>query len=440
MGLVCFCCPGMFRALSGMGGGGQVDPTAANNANTALYAALAVFCVVGGGLFNVAGPRLMLPAGCITYALYAWSFLYYNHTRDQTVIVVAGGILGVGGGMLWSVQGAVLTSYPPPERKGAYISMFWVIFSSGGVVGGLIPFSLNFHRAADSVNDATYIVFIVFMVAGTILSIAILPKNQLLRDDGSRCTSTAHSNPATEAVELLKLFTNWKMLLLAPAACASNFFYTYQFNNVNAAQFTTRTRGLNNVSYWGAQMVGSTAIGHVFDLDLGLKRPNNKRRHQGFLGIGTVFLVSTAIWAGGFANQLNYSFADMPQPKLDFMDSGPKFAGPFLLYFGYGLLDAIFQSMIYWVIGALADDSKVLSRYVGFYKGVQSAGASLAWWLDARRVPMMAQLVVNWALSTASFPLLVVLVALAVKDEQKGEQKEEENGKSIEEKAARVVP
>ncbi|CAI0398211.1 unnamed protein product [Linum tenue] len=151
-----------------MGGGGQVDPTAANNANTALYAALAVFCVVGGGLFNVAGPRLMLPAGCITYALYAWSFLYYNHTRDQTVIVVAGGILGVGGGMLWSVQGAVLTSYPPPERKGAYISMFWVIFSSGGVVGGLIPFSLNFHRAADSVNDATYIVFIVFMVAGNV--------------------------------------------------------------------------------------------------------------------------------------------------------------------------------------------------------------------------------------------------------------------------------
>ena len=24
IGLVCFCCPGMFNALSGMGGGGQV--------------------------------------------------------------------------------------------------------------------------------------------------------------------------------------------------------------------------------------------------------------------------------------------------------------------------------------------------------------------------------------------------------------------------------
>ncbi|CAL1370743.1 unnamed protein product [Linum trigynum] len=64
---------------------------------------LAVFCVVGGGLCNVAGTRLMLPVRCITYALYAWSFLYYNHSRDKTVIVVADGILGVGGGMLRSV-------------------------------------------------------------------------------------------------------------------------------------------------------------------------------------------------------------------------------------------------------------------------------------------------------------------------------------------------
>ena len=34
IGLVCFCCPGMFNALSGMRGGGQVDATATNNANT----------------------------------------------------------------------------------------------------------------------------------------------------------------------------------------------------------------------------------------------------------------------------------------------------------------------------------------------------------------------------------------------------------------------
>jgi hypothetical protein len=35
IGLVCFRCPGMFNALAGMGGGGQVKATAANNATTA---------------------------------------------------------------------------------------------------------------------------------------------------------------------------------------------------------------------------------------------------------------------------------------------------------------------------------------------------------------------------------------------------------------------
>lgn len=41
---VCFLCPGMFNALSGMGGGGQVSAKAADEANVALYAC---FSVVG---------------------------------------------------------------------------------------------------------------------------------------------------------------------------------------------------------------------------------------------------------------------------------------------------------------------------------------------------------------------------------------------------------
>lgn len=39
---VCFLCPGMFNALSGMGGGGQVNAHAADNANVALYSTFAV--------------------------------------------------------------------------------------------------------------------------------------------------------------------------------------------------------------------------------------------------------------------------------------------------------------------------------------------------------------------------------------------------------------
>ncbi|KAF7149003.1 hypothetical protein RHSIM_Rhsim03G0217900 [Rhododendron simsii] len=416
IGLVCFCGPGMFNALSGMGGGGQVDPTAANKANTALYTTLAVFGVLGGGIYNVIGPRATLFAGCSSYVLYAGSFLYYNRYQNQFFVIVAGALLGAGAGLLWAGQGAMLTSYPPPDRKGTYISLFWSIFNMGGVIGGLIPFILNYNRgeAAASVSDGTYLGFMVFMSIGTVLTLAILHPSKVVRDDGSSCTNIKYSSVSIEIVEILKLFLNWKMLLMVPAAWASNFFYTYQFNNVNGVLFNLRTRGLNNVFYWGAQMFGSVMIGYLMDFSF------KSRRMRGLAGIGVVALLGTGIWVGGLVNQLGYSRNQMPT-RLDFKDSGSAFAGPFILYFSYGLLDAMFQSMIYWVIGALADDSETLSRYTGFYKGVQSAGGAVAWQVDVHKVPFLNQLIANWVMTTVSYPLLVVLVLLAVKDYHKVE-------------------
>lgn len=347
----------MFNALSGMGGGGQVDTTVADNASTALYTTFAIFGIIGGGVYNILGPRLTLFAGCSTYVLYAGSFLYYNHYKEQTFAIIAGAILGVGAGFLWAGEGAIMTSYPPPDRKGTYISIFWSIFNMGGVVGGLIPFILNYHRtSASSVNDGTYIGFMCFMSIGALISLAILPPSRVVRDDGSRCTNIKYSNVSTEVVAILKLFLNWKMLLIVPAAWSSNFFYTYQFNNVNGVLFNLRTRGFNNVFYWGAQMVGSVGIGYILDFSF------KSRRARGLFGIGVVALLGTGIWAGGLANQLRYSRQNLLD-KLDFKDSGSDFVGPFFLYFCFGLLDAMFQSMVYWVIGALADDSETLSRY-----------------------------------------------------------------------------
>lgn len=224
----------------------------------------------------------------------------------------------------------------------------------GGVIGGLIPFILNYHRGDDAVtvNDGTYIGFMAFMSLGAILSLTILPASKVVRDDGTRCANILYSNVATESVEILKLVYNWKMLLIIPASWSSNFFYTYQFNHVNKTQFSLRTRGLNNVFYWGAQMVGSIGIGYVLDFSF------KSRRKRGIVGIVAVAVLGSAIWVGALANQIKHREGKI----LDFKDSGSAFAGPFVLYFSFGLLDAMFQSMVYWSIGALANDSEILSR------------------------------------------------------------------------------
>jgi hypothetical protein len=48
LGFVCFMCPGLFNALNGLGGGGQVDATTSANANTALYATFAIAAFFSG--------------------------------------------------------------------------------------------------------------------------------------------------------------------------------------------------------------------------------------------------------------------------------------------------------------------------------------------------------------------------------------------------------
>jgi len=51
------------------------------------------------------------------------------------------------------------------------------------------------------------------------------------------------------------------------------------------------------------------------------------------------------------------------------------------------------------------------------FKGIQSAGIAVAWQVDEHKVCLMSQLIVNWVLTTISYPLLFVLVMFGVKDE-----------------------
>jgi len=53
---------------------------------------------------------------------------------------------------------------------------------------------------------------------------------------------------------------------------------------------------------------------------------------------------------------------------------------------------------------------------------VQSAGAAVAWHVDARKVPLLTQLIVNWSFTTVSYPLLAILAMLVIKDDHKGEE------------------
>jgi hypothetical protein len=137
---VCFMCPGMFNALSGMGGGGQFDKRAGDDANTALYSTFAVVGFFAGSIVNLIGIRWSLSFGGIGYCIYVASFLSYNHNKNVGFTTFAGAFLGICAGMLWTAQGSLMMSYPPEGSKGRYISWFWMIFNLGAVIGSLVGF------------------------------------------------------------------------------------------------------------------------------------------------------------------------------------------------------------------------------------------------------------------------------------------------------------
>ncbi|KAF9149606.1 hypothetical protein BG015_008586 [Linnemannia schmuckeri] len=358
VGFICFCCPGMFNALNSLGGGGQLDSKVGQNANVALYTCFAIFGLLSGAIHNKLGPKWTIFLGCATYVLYAGSLLSYNHNQNGAFTIAAGGILGVGAGMLWTAQGAMMMAYPREQEKGRFIGYFWAIFNMGAVLGSVIAFAINFNQTETrSLGDATYAVFIALMGIGTLIALSLCPPSK--------------------------------------------------FSTVNGRYFSLRTQSLNNILYWFSQIGGSYSFARVLDF----QGVNRRTRALWGLAIITVCFIST--WIGGIFFQRTYSIED-PKPNHDFK-LGASYVGPLFLYMFYGLNDAAWQTYIYWLMGALSNDATVLSRYAGFYKCIQSSGAAISWRINAIGTAYMTELIICFALLVASIPGALFL-ALRIKD------------------------
>jgi MFS family permease len=410
---VCFMCPGMYNALNGMGGGGQMDAKANNNANTALYSTFSVVGFFAGTFTNKLGIRTALSFGGIGYSIYVASFLCYNHTHNLGFTTFAGALLGVCAGILWCAQGAIMMSYPPEESKGRYISWFWMIFNLGAVIGSLIPLGQNIHTTEPkSVNDGTYVGFLVLTLIGAALSWTLVDAKAVIRDDGSKIIVMKHPSWKSEIMGLWEtFFTDPYILALFPMFLASNWFYAYHFTEVNAAYFNLRTRALNGVVYYTMQIVGAYVFGFALDYR-GLRRTVRAK-----VAWGALFALIMVVWGAGYKFQTTYDRAFGESKTIKKKDwSDPGFAGPFILYMFYGFSDAAWQTCVYWFMGSLTNNGRKLANFAGFYKGIQSAGGAITWALDDNKIPYMNMFASNWGLLVGSLIVALPVILWKVKD------------------------
>ncbi|ORX58183.1 MFS general substrate transporter [Hesseltinella vesiculosa] len=401
LGFVCFCCPGCFNSLSGLGAGGSMSSNVAltDSANAALYAC---FCIVGffaGSIVNKVGIRPCFTISSLGYALYSASLWVYDRKQVGGFVIAAGAILGCCAAIFWSAQGAMMMSLPKENEKGKFVSIFWSLFNLGGILGSVITLGLNLENAeAGGVSTNSYIAFVVIMLVGSVLSLGMADLAKVVRSDGSRVDVVKNTSWKVELQGSLEIWRDWRMVLLFPAFFASNFFYSYQFR-VNAVYYDASTRALNDTMYWGMQIFASLAIGYFLDYQ-GLSR-----RARALMALGVMALILLAVWIGAFVFQLTFD-NNFDQP---IHWTSPGFGGPFVLYMLFGFSDALYQTYIYWVMGSMSNSTEVLARYAGFYKALQSAGAAVSFGIDAVNIPLKWECLVSWLLVMVSFPLMAMV-------------------------------
>ena len=198
-----------------------------------------------------------------------------------------------------------------------------------------IPLGENIHSTAGKVNDGTYIGFMVLTFIGLVLAWCLVDARQVVRTDGSRVVLMKHPSWQSEIWGLWEVLrTDTYIVLLFPMFFASNWFYTYHFADFNLAKFNIRTRALNNTLYWTSQMIAGIIVG--FALDIKTVRRSTKAK----AALAVLFVLTMAIWGGGYAWQKQYTRAETSAKdyvKLDWTSSG--FIGPMFLYIFYGLFD-----------------------------------------------------------------------------------------------------
>lgn len=416
VGCVLFTQPGMFDAITAIGAGGQKASLSwlTNKALAALYGCFAVVGFMGGLVVNTLGAKLTFFLGTIGYTLYIGSLWSIDSTGNTGFVIAGGALCGISAGLLWSVHGMVIMSYAEEKDKAKAFALTWSLLAVGAAIGGLIGLLQNLHTADTSgVATGTYLAFIIIMLVGCALSLLLLNPQNVRRSDGRPLEHFRQTSFKREVIDTFKLFKEWKLVMLFPAFFASNFFYSYQFG-INAFYYSLRTRALNSMVYWLTQIIGTFGLGLILD------NKRITRRKRGIIGLTLTCIIVIATWIGGIFFQRTFTINSKP-PNVDWTSS--KFGGPFVLYFMYGVSDAMWQSWCYWVMGTLSNESYKLARCAGFYKAFQSAGSAISFGVSSVGVPYMNQLGANFGMMLFSMPFMFFV---ALKVTQTNYNKEEE--------------
>ncbi|KAG0649923.1 hypothetical protein D0Z07_4073 [Hyphodiscus hymeniophilus] len=392
MGCILACLPGIYLALTGLGAGGgnPASQHVASITNSILYGLFTFFGWCSGTILNYLGPKITICIGGLGYPLFAGTNWAFGKGAPAAVPLFGGAFLGFSAGLLWTGAGFISFAYGEEWDKGKYITQQWSLSSVGGTIGALIAFAVNVHQTDTSgVSSAVYIVFIVIMCSAIVATaFLIVDPRDVVRDDGRHIAIFKKPTVATEIKGVLSVATDPKIIILLPAMFAAEMCLA-PVSSINGYYFNLRTRSLNNLLFNFIMIPAPLCFSYVMDTPrLG------SRRNRGFAAVSILGAITIGALVGllGWIITENVDRHNTP-PGVDWSDSG--FAGGFILYVLFGIVDSCFQIIVQWVLASLSNDPVLCARYAGTFKGTVSLGMCIAFTLDAQTVSYKTQVIIQ---------------------------------------------
>ncbi|KAL0581104.1 hypothetical protein V5O48_000893 [Marasmius crinis-equi] len=393
VGMVFFCAPGMYNALANLGAGGLATPWYANATAAAGYVFMAFFALVGGIIVSKIGPRLALLISSTGDIVYGGS-LYLNSKNGTQWFLMLGSIWsGCTDGLMYSVEGPIITGYPEPDVKGRMLGVWVAMRSIAPCIGGAIILGLNSSfDSSGSVSLTTYIAIIVIMGFGPIFAFFLSAPEKVQRRDG-KPVAWRRSGWLQSTKEWARVASSKDMLLLYPLFFTSWFYGSY-IGTLQTQYMNVRTRALCAFAIPWGDILGGFLLGCFLDY----KGFSVKQRARwSFIGTMT-FNLALWIWAAIITKQL--------QESTEIIDwtSGSMFSKTFSLFVIFDAATMMTQTALFWVIGKMSDDFAVLSYMTGTFRAVESAGQAVAFGIKSTDSSDWISIGLNIGLIVVSLP------------------------------------
>lgn len=112
------------------------------------------------------------------------------------------------------------SAYAPPGKEAKYISTFWLIFSVGGLLCGILVCATNwFNEGASAVkaNSISFYTMLAFMLLGPIISLTLIkPPAVVIKENGEMASVSKGRTIGQEVSAVLAGILDSNMHLMAP--------------------------------------------------------------------------------------------------------------------------------------------------------------------------------------------------------------------------------